>query len=191
MARVKVTKELKAAIEELSVKEILKLFYRLLPSNDVLVEKLEFELLEQRETLGERKNDIIEEIQRRADIYPKYYSSPRNLASDIRSLSGLINRYYKVTSDKIGEIELHLNLLVLMLTPNLAYLKKEHEYAMDKLTKYVVARIKKIGLLLSKVHDDFRLEFESELDALKNIISELILIEEEAAKLGVDVSFKQ
>lgn len=192
MARIKLLPELKKEISTLTSKEKDKLLFRMLPSHDILVESLEYSLLEKEQTLEERKQDIKSAIDKVASKYPHRYYSPNYLLVEIRSLSGRINRHLKVTKDKVGEIELQFYLVNTLLSTNLDELKKEGRYMMEKLDRYIVARGKKINGLLRKVHEDLILEFENDMIQFGNIVGELESMRAEAAESGFsDSSFRE
>ncbi len=189
MPRVKLSIELKKAIENINDKDKNKLIFRLLPSNAVLVETLEFQLLEQAETTEHRRDDLRKDIQRMLNKFPESYNTPWVLVKEIRRMSSLITRHVKVTKDKLGEIDLHFYLLNGIIRSNYKALFNENHYVMEKLAKYTVLRAKRINTLLSKIHEDYLLEFETDMKELGNFIQNINSLEVEAANQGFDVSY--
>lgn len=187
MPRVKLSDELKKAIQCLSDKEKNKLLMRLIPSNDVLVDQLIFELLEHSETTEERRQEVSGTILLHADKYTARYYSPLTLLRVMRKMSSVLTRHVRVTKDKIGEIELNIQMLSAFLIPNRNNLKSESIFEMGKLSKYAITRLLKIQKLLDKVHDDYRLEYEDQINELHKMIKSINAFKEEAANQGYDV----
>ena len=166
MARKKLSDELKQAISMLPSKEKDKLLFRLLPKDAILVEQLEFKLLDHgqstEELRAERKQDVANYLQR-----AKYsFYSPGYLLLDLRSISAAITKHVKVTKDKYGEIELNffmLNECFELMAPQL----KQFSYSKKRtFSDYVVKRSLKLLKLLSKLHEDYQLDFQESMRQL-------------------------
>ena len=173
MARAKLSDELKLALKQLSGKEKDKLIFRLLPKDQVLVHQLGFKLLEDEETTEERRDEVRSYIIDACSIYPEKYYSPQHLLWALKDMSGKINYHVRVTKDKIGEIELNLLMLTQGISKNLHRLQEEDKWYVEKLAKYIVIRLRKLHGLVGKVHEDYLLEFEDDINQLKQLISEL------------------
>ena len=173
MARAKLSDELKLALKQLSNKEKDKLIFRLLPKDQVLVHQLEFKLLEYEETTEERRGEVRSYISNVCNIYPEKYYSPQHLLWSLKDMSGKINYHVRVTKDKIGEIELNLFMLSQGISKNLQRLQGEDKWYIEKLAKYIAIRIRKLHGLIGKVHEDYALEFEDDIEELKKLITEL------------------
>jgi len=185
MARRKLSDELKEAIPMLSAKEKDKLLFRLIAKDEALVERLKFELLEDGSTKEERREEIYEMI---TDGFDKYrYYSPGYLMLVLRSLSGDINRHVKTTKDKYGEVQLNL----LMLNKSLGLFgDKIHKADFHKsrtLNNYVVKRTIKLVRLLRKMHEDYLLDFQEDIQNLGRYIDEQPLMKNLADELGLDL----
>lgn len=189
MPRVKLSAELKSAIEKISDKEKNKLIFRLLPSKEVLVETLEFQLLEKGETTSDRREDLRNEITRVLSRYPEMYRTPWGLVQSMRTLSAKITRHVAVTKDKLGEIDLHFYLVNTVLKLNYDNISTEGSYTMEKLSKYVIQRSKRINTMLTKIHEDYIVEFEEDMVELANYINEIKTLSNEAAYLDFNVSY--
>ena len=72
MARAKISPELKAALADLTEKEKDKLINRLLPRDQKLVHKLEYQLLEYSATQEERRDRVRVQIMEAMDRDPVY-----------------------------------------------------------------------------------------------------------------------
>ena len=170
MPRVSLSNELKAAIRALPDKEKDKLLFRLLPSKADLVAQLEYELLEHKMTLEERREStrdiIIESLETSMDTF----YSPGYLLLDIRGYSGIINKHVKITKDKIGEIELNLLLLNETLSRSQSLITHFSNIQRKTFNEYIIKRAEKIVKLISKLHEDYRLEFQDDLNELHDLI---------------------
>lgn len=173
MARAKVSKELKEALSDLSSKEKDKLIFRLLPKDQKLVHKLEYQLLELSETQEVRRNDVRQIIMNAMSQYPNYYYSPGYLVLTLRELSGKITYHKDVTGDKFGEIELNYLMLTEGLERNLKHLKRAGYFASKSLNEYVVKRVIKLLGLTAKLHEDYLLEFEDAMIKMGELLSEI------------------
>jgi len=164
MARTKLSDELKQAISLLSNKEKDKLLFRLIAKDSALVEKLTFELLEDTGSKDERREEIYEMIDKGFERY-RYYS-PGYLLLTLRSISGDINRHVKTTKDKYGEIQLNL----LMLNKSLGLFGENIRKAPPRkqltFNTYVVKRAVKLVGLLRKLHEDYLLDFQEDIQKL-------------------------
>jgi len=187
MARMTVTPELKKAVLALSSSEKDKLLLRLLPSKPDLVKQLEFRLLEGGETTEARREELKAEIEE--SITSNLYYSPVYLLLDLRSYSGSITQHVKITKDRLGEIELNfvmLNETFERFGGKLSKLKLEK---VDKLFVYVIQRTLKLLKLLSKLHEDYHLEFRDSMRALGQHFTNLELLMMRAKTYGLNVKW--
>jgi hypothetical protein len=170
---VKIDKELKRAIVDMPEKEKDKLLLRLVAKDLHLLNQLSFKLLAGEGATQERKEEVKNYIYRRAAYYPAHYYSPGYLMMEMRDCSGMINEYRSITKDKIGEIELQLDMLVSLLEPNIKKLLSASPHKKAKLIPYVIKRAGKIISLLEKLHEDYYVEFARELKQLGELIERL------------------
>ena len=173
MARAKLIPELKAAISDLTEKEKDKLIFRLLPKDQKLVHKLEYQLLEYSDTQEERRGDVRAKIMEAMERYPSYYYSPGYLLLTLRELSGKITYHKDITSDKVGEIELNYLMLTEGLGRNISSLRRSGYFSMKSLNEYVVKRVLKLQKLTAKLHEDYILEFEESMISMGELLSEI------------------
>ncbi len=187
MPRRALSKELKAAISVLSQKEKDKLLFRLIPKDDVLTERLQFQLLEGAATTDERRLDMSRLIDEEYDQLERGHFSPGYLKLTMRSISGRITRHVKVTSDKYGEVELNYQLLNDALERFQDRLADYSERRTFKLYTYMIRRAGKLRTLLGKMHDDYRLDFEDAQRTLHLYIRELPDLEAMAGRYKYEV----
>lgn len=187
MPRRSLSKELKEAISLLSQKEKDKLLFRLIPKDDVLTERLQFQLLEGSATTEERRLDMSRLIDEEYDLLDQGHFSPGYLKLTMRSISGRITRHVKVTRDKYGEVELNYQLLNDALERFQDRLADYSERRTFKLYTYMIRRAGKLQTLLGKMHDDYRLDFEDAQRTLHLYIRELPDLEAMAEKYKYQV----
>lgn len=187
--RIKLSKELKDAISDLSDKEKDKLIFRLLPGNPDLAKKLAFELLEGGDTMEIRRNELAEEIKIVLERATDNYYSPGYLLLDFRACSGAISRHVKTTKDKYGEIALNLLMLNAGLTPVRDELALAHPAKAKTLSSYVISRTLKIYDLLGKQHPDMVLDFKQDLQQLGKNIGSIDAFMRVAIYSGLDVNW--
>ena len=169
----KIEKALTQAIIEMPEKEKDKLLLRLIAKDSNLLNQLQFKLLEGERATQERKEEVKDYIRRKAEYYPAYYYSPGYLMMEMRDCSGAINEYRSVTKDKVGEIELQLDMLISLLEPNMKKLLSAPPRKVVKFLPYVVKRAGKIIDLLEKLHEDYHIEFAENLTRLGELIKQL------------------
>jgi len=161
----KISDELKKAIERMPEKEKNKLLLRLVQKDAMLVQQLEFKLLGSESVKDSKKEELLSRIERRRFVD----DTPGWLMMNMRELSGDITRYYKVTKDKEGEIELLLALLITGIEKSMPMLKaKQHRAA--KFADYVVKKTLLVLGKLSKLHEDYHTEYRKDVDKILRII---------------------
>ncbi|MFD2999635.1 hypothetical protein ACFS7Z_04635 [Pontibacter toksunensis] len=178
--------ELKEAISHLSHKEKDKLLFRLLKKDPDLCQRLQFELVEQGETLQERREAVAAEIERQVK-YEAY--SPGYLMMDMRSLSGDITRQMKYTKDKEGEIQLTLLLLRRYLSEHIDFIIA-YLYRADSLQDYMVKRMQAVLQKLRKLHEDLYIEYEDDVNyILQQLHQKVAPLQAHKAKLPKEWPF--
>jgi hypothetical protein len=184
----KITEELKAAIKSLPEKEKDKLLIRLIPKNSLLVQQLEYKLLENSETMLSRREDLKDAISKRIEIYPEYYYSPGYLLLELRDLSGMINLHLNITKDKIGEIELNLYMLNEILSRNISKLMTAEWYSKIKFEEYIVKRAIKLLKLTKTMDHDYYIDFQDDFHELGKLIGKQPTTMKVAINTGLDVN---
>ncbi len=158
--------ELKKAIKNLKPDEKDKLLFRLLPKNPDLLRRLEYELLEQGETMELRREELAEAIRKMVD--QKMYT-PGHLMMEMRSVSGDITRHVKTTKDKYGEVYLNLLLMLETLEKHQDFIRKNLRKA-GTFLEYVLKRTATVLEKAQKLHPDLHVEFEDDLNRLLNLL---------------------
>jgi hypothetical protein len=158
----KISKDLEKAILSLPVKEKDKMLLRLIGKSELLVEQLHYQLLENESFLTDRRDDIKRSIER---ISKQYHDTPGWMMMDMRDLNGRITQHVKVTKDKYGEIELTLYLLNSFFDNQLKLLEK-YSSKSDTVALYIAKRTEFILKKLPKLHEDYYIEFERDVNKL-------------------------
>jgi len=164
-------KELKDAISHLTSKDKDKLIFRLLKKDLVLANQLLFELVSD-ENVEEKRAQVKNQLSKNIENATIRYYSPGWLLMDVRDMSGIINEHVLITKDKFGEAYLNLWMLTEILERNNEKILLESIGKAEKLCVAVIARAFKILLLISKLHEDYRVEFEDDLTKLGRLIGQ-------------------
>ena len=154
-----ISADLKKAIVEMLLKERDKLLLRLIGKDDLLIEQLEFKLLEVGFSTESRRLEVQQKLDK---IYTFKLSNPSDLLYYLRENNASITRHLKVTKDKYGEVELTLSLLhdAMDMKPHFF---GELKWNNEKISEYIV---KKTAILLKKYN---ALDPELKLDFLTKI----------------------
>jgi hypothetical protein len=168
---VKIDDTLKKAICRMPVAEKDKLLLRLVAKEELLVKKLEFELLEKGETTDERQADIQRTIEKALIRSQKDFNmTPGYLLMDLRSCNAMITEHVKITKDKFGEVTLTIFMLRRALEIHAGMLSKAPARRFDTLAPYVAKRIHTILAKAEKLHEDLHLEFRRDLNTLLSLV---------------------
>ena len=97
----KLEKDLQEAILSMPQKEKDKLLLKLIAKDDVLIQQLEFTLVEGGSTVEYRRDEVKNAIDK---LYQTDRYSSGYLMMDMRYINGDITRHVKVTKDKYVEI---------------------------------------------------------------------------------------
>ena len=156
----KLEKDLQEAILSMPQKEKDKLLLKLIAKDDVLIQQLEFTLVEAGSTIEYRRDEVKNAIDKlyRVDVYSAGY-----LMMDMRYINGDITRHLKVTKDKYGEIELSLKLIKDCFEKQLKWIEK-YSSKTDKLSNYVAKRTDFILKKLIKLHPDIQFDFHADMN---------------------------
>ncbi|TAG69320.1 MAG: hypothetical protein EAZ26_07245, partial [Runella slithyformis] len=150
------------AIVQMPQKEKDKLLLQLVGKNDNLVLRLEYELLEQGDTLNLRREVIKKSILRIAQMT---HHTPGWMMMDMRSLSGDITQHVKTTKDKYGDIELTLFLLKTFFDHQLDLLQV-HNSRSDSCAEYIAKKTDGMLKKLNKFDEDYYVDFEGDVTKL-------------------------
>ncbi|WP_026994353.1 hypothetical protein [Flectobacillus major] len=158
----KIEKALQGAILEMSQKEKDKLLLRLVAKDDILIQRLEFELLEAQSTTESRREEIRKNIDR---LYSLSAYSSGYLMMDMREINAQITKHFKITKDKYGEVELPLKLLKECFEKQLKWIEK-YTSKSDSLALYVAKRTEILLKKVVKLHPDIQFDFYEDLNTL-------------------------
>jgi hypothetical protein len=162
------SKEFKAALSAFSNIEKDRLIFRLLKKDPLLSKKLYFELIDP-ETTDDKRNVMEEYIQERVAMVSKYIGNPKYFLTIIRKISAEITEHVKITTDKFGEVSLNLLLIDSILKHN-HDLSRQRFDNVYKLYLYLINKTVRSLLLIKKLDEDYWMEFDEQLESLKNKI---------------------
>ncbi len=163
MAGVKITDELKKALQAMPEPEKDKLLLKLVAKDPLLVAKLHHQLLEDEADTEAHRAELHQEI---AKISKYDFDTPGWLMMALRDYSGAIGRHVKVTKDKHGEVSLTVALVnEAFRGTNPTMLKAEQKRA-DNFADYVVKKAIFVLTKLKKIHEDYYLEFEDDVNEM-------------------------
>lgn len=154
--------DLKKAIIHMPGVEKDKLLLRLVAKDAVLVEKLQFELVERGQSIDERRQLIRDFIDRTAQLHA---DTAGWLMMDMRTVSGYITRHVKVTKDKYGDVDLSLYMLNTFYEHN-AHLLKTYNSRTDNCAEYIAKRTDQTLKKALKLDPDYYIEFANEINKL-------------------------
>lgn len=154
--------ELKKEILLLSVKEKDKLLLRLVAKDSLLIDQLEFQLIEEGLTIESRRQELQDELDK---IYQQQLNYKQYLLPVIKEKSAKIAMHLKVTKDKYGEVDLLLNLLVdpFDMKPHLF---SELTYNNEKLCIYLVKRTIYLLKKYKAIDEELKLDFLGRVNSL-------------------------
>lgn len=181
-------KEFKEAIVNLSIKEKDKLLLRLLKRDIPLANQLYFELVST-QTVEERRTELEELVVKRVAAMSKHSSSVQDLLLKTRSLSGDITEQVKITKDKFGEVSLNLLMLNEILKSNNPKISFFSRGKPQKFAVYVIARTFKLLVLIRSMHEDYLVDFRSDLEQLGAFIAENDLLNKTAKHHGLELDW--
>jgi hypothetical protein len=161
----KIDDRLKHAILMMHPAEKDKLLLKLIAKDYTLVEKLQYQLLENSHyDLEKRRATIIEDIE---DMVEYRHDTPGLLMMSMRAINGDISRHVKTTSDKIGEVLLTLTLVNKVFANERNY-KLIHSRNADTFFEYVAKKIEFILAKVVKLNKDDAEEFVNDINLLLN-----------------------
>ncbi len=154
--------ELEKAVLSLPQKEKDKLLIRLIGKNDLLIQQLYFQLLEDESDLPHKREEIKNQILK---VSKMSHDTAGWMMMDMRELNGRVTNHVKITKDKYGEVELTLFLLNKFFDNQLPNLEK-YSGKTDKISLYIAKRTEFLMKKLPKLHEDYYVEFEREVNKL-------------------------
>ncbi len=164
------SKEFKTALSAFSNTEKDRLIFRLLKKDQLLSKKLYFELIDP-ETTDDKREAMEEAIQEKVMLASKYIGNPKYFLTIIRKISGEITEHVKVTTDKFGDVSLNLLLTDAVLQHN-EDLSRQRFDNIYKLYLYLINKTVRSLLLIKKLDEDYWMEFDEQLESLKEKIQQ-------------------
>lgn len=161
----KFSPEFKQAISDLPSVEKDKLILRLLKKDEILANRIYFELLDTN-TVEDRRLILEVELFEAINEHANRFNSPGYLLIETRWGSGKITEHVKITKDKYGEPYLNLILLIKTLKTNELNLNQCTFGKSYTFNIYIVARVYKILTLIQALHEDLHVEFNDALHEL-------------------------
>ncbi|ASW75749.1 deoxyuridine 5'-triphosphate nucleotidohydrolase [Chryseobacterium piperi] len=164
------SKEFKAALSNFSSIEKDRLIFRLLKKDKLLSKKLYFELIDT-ETVDQKRTQMEEIIEEKVLFASKYLSNPKYFLVLIRKLSAEVTEHIKITTDKFGEVSLHLFLINKILDHN----NKLNHQRFDEVYKlhiYLINKALKALTLVKKLDEDYWIEIDELLEDLEDKIND-------------------
>ena len=143
-------------------KEKDKLLLRLVAKDNNLMLRLQFELIEQSDTLNERRDDIKTAILR---VAKGYHATPGWMMMDMRDLNARITQHVKITKDKYGDIELTLYLINIFFEHQPQHLEVFNSRT-ETVSEYIAKRAESTLKKLEKFDEDYRVDFQADVDKL-------------------------
>ena len=179
------TDEQKTMIRELPVREKDKLLLRLIKKDDLLLEQLTYEHIEHGSTLELRADEQREYY--REQLGKHKGGTPDALMKRMRKASGYLTRHVRVTKDKLGEVSMLTDMLHYALDQNLAPMRKRfrNPNRWYRLAKYVSSRLGPLTRKADKLHPDYWIEFEGQLNDLLLLVHDTPELNGEAERQGV------
>jgi hypothetical protein len=156
----KLEKDLQEAILFMPQKEKDKLLLKLIAKDDVLIQQLQFTLVEESTTIEFRRDEVKAAIDK---LYRQNALSSGYLMMDMRYVNAEITRHVKVTKDKYGEVELTIKLLKDCFEKQLKWIK-QYTSKSDTLSNYVAKRTDFVLKKLVKLHPDIQFDFHADMN---------------------------
>ncbi len=168
-----ISKELEREILALPVTEKNKMLLRLISKKQLLLDQLQYKLLENEEVyLLERRNELREKIRNNTG---QLFNGIQNLFSRLKALYTEVVYHRKVTGDKYGEAELSIFLFLTFFKTQATLLTgtrmtRYHE----KPALFFVKKTLGVLAVIEKLHEDYRLEFNTDLEELSAFLYDSI-----------------
>jgi hypothetical protein len=164
-------KELKMEIKSLPEREKDKLLLRLIAKDKVLTEHLHFKLLENKDDLSVRCENLRKIIDENiSELLNSRKLNAKETLTRMRSLVGAINHHFKVTKDIDSDIELRIHLLNLVpVSFNEGIFSPMHKFN-EKLNVYFVKTTVSVLAKFQKMHEDLQFDLN---DSVNNILNKI------------------
>ncbi len=186
MARTTLTDEQKAMVRALAPKEKDKLLLRLIAKDALLLEQLTFTHLEDGASTDDRAGDFRTIYKNRLGGWTGRIS-PGELMMQLRYCSGDLSRHVRVTKDKLGEVQLAVEMIHFALDDNTKAMRQRYRNAgrWEKLALWIAKRLKTIIAKADKLHPDLWLDFEGQLNEVLLMVHDTPELNRAAEAQGV------
>jgi len=184
----KFNKEFKDTILSLPQKEKDKLLLALLKKDKVIAKELYFKLLDD-DSVDEHQLKMEEEIKSKVAYFATKRYTTSYLLKRLRSVSTLITAHVKITKDKMGDSYLNLVLLTETMEVFQTKLQKTTPGQARKLCIYFLNKTFKILIGITKLHEDYHLEYRDNLEKLGELYEANKHIMRTAVQNGFDVNW--
>lgn len=179
MSKSKFSEELKNALLAQSQKEKDRLLVRLVRKDRVLTDQLQFRLLENTQSdLDYRVAEIKESIDQ--FLTDTNITRCRDVEYYFRKAVVGINYHFRITKDHKGELDLLIYAFNLVMKySNLCDDNPEDlknwrtKRSREKLKKYCLNKFSKVKQLLARLHEDYHIEFEEDINRIEEFIETL------------------
>ncbi|EJL72118.1 hypothetical protein [Chryseobacterium populi] len=180
------SKEFKAALSNFSSVEKDRLIFRLLKKDKLLSKKLYFELIDP-ENVDQKRAQMEKQIDEKVDLASKYISNSKYFLVLIRKISAEITEHVKITTDKFGEVSLHLLLVNKVLdSSKLNHQRFDEVY---KLYIYLINKVLRALVLVKKLDEDYWIEINELLKDLEDKINDNHYLQKLCINNGFDVNW--
>ncbi|SHL53742.1 deoxyuridine 5'-triphosphate nucleotidohydrolase [Chryseobacterium polytrichastri] len=181
------SKEFKAALSNFSPVEKDRLIFRLLKKDKLLSKKLYFELIDT-ETTDDKRDAMEENVKEKVFLASKYIGNQKYFQTIIRKLSAEITEHIKITTDKFGEISLHI-LLINEILENNEELGRQRFDNVYKLYLYIINKIFRALILAKKLDEDYWMEIDELLEDLDKKINSNTYLQKLCINNGLDFNW--
>lgn len=181
------SKEFKAALSNFSPVEKDRLIFRLLKKDKLLSKKLYFELIDT-ETTDDKRDAMEENVKEKVLLASKYIGNQKYFQTIIRKISAEITEHIKITTDKFGEISLHI-LLINEILENNEELGRQRFDNVYKLYLYIINKIFRALILAKKLDEDYWMEIDELLEDLDKKINSNTYLQKLCINNGLDFNW--
>lgn len=181
------SKEFKAALSNFSPVEKDRLIFRLLKKDKLLSKKLYFELIDT-ETTDDKRDAMEENVKEKVLLASKYIGNQKYFQTIIRKISAEITEHIKITTDKFGEISLHI-LLINKILENNEELGRQRFDNVYKLYLYIINKIFRALILAKKLDEDYWMEIDELLEDLDKKINSNTYLQKLCINNGLDFNW--
>lgn len=181
------SKEFKAALSNFSPVEKDRLIFRLLKKDKLLSKKLYFELIDT-ETTDDKRDAMEENVKEKVLLASKYIGNQKYFQTIIRKISAEITEHIKITTDKFGEISLHI-LLINEILENNEELGRQRFDNVYKLYLYIINKIFRALILAKKLDEDYWMEIDELLENLDKKINSNTYLQKLCINNGLDFNW--